>query len=300
MCGALPAPESANNPFKYKFSWSPKGVVMAGNNEGQYLRDGKIVKICSDDLFKTPLQIDFPGTGKGILEVYPNRDSLPYIDLYGIPEIKTMLRGTFRHPGWCEILDNMKRLNLLSNKQKDFSEKNYAQFMVMMTGEKDTASIKDKVAARLGLSPVSLPVYAMEWLGLFEEKPMNREVDSPFEIVSDLMIKKMMLGENERDMVALQHIFLASYPGDKKEVIKSTMLDFGSPATDTSVARTVALPAAIGVELILNHKISAKGVHIPVIPEIYNPILDSLESMDIKMTEEYGLPESAFTKLPEY
>ena len=106
------------------------------------------------------------------------------------------------------------------------------------------------------------------------------------------MIEKMMLGEKERDMVAMQHIFVASYPGGEKEVIKSTMLDFGTPATDTSVARTVALPAAIGVEMILEGQIPAKGVHIPVIPEIYNPILDQLETMNIKMVEEYGLPLS--------
>jgi saccharopine dehydrogenase-like NADP-dependent oxidoreductase len=70
------------------------------------------------------------------------------------------------------------------------------------------------------------------------------------------------------------------------------MLDYGSMATDTSIARTVALPAAVGVEMILEGKITAKGVHIPVIPEIYNPVLDRLEQMGIRMLEEYGLPLS--------
>ena len=54
----------------------------------------------------------------------------------------------------------------------------------------------------------------------------------------------------------------------------------------------VALPAACGVDMILQGKIQAKGVYIPVIPEIYNPILDQLETMDIKMVEDYGLPMS--------
>jgi saccharopine dehydrogenase (NADP+, L-glutamate forming) len=90
----------------------------------------------------------------------------------------------------------------------------------------------------------------------------------------------------------MQHTFLARYPDGKKEVIKSRMLDFGTLQTDTSVARTVALPAACGVEMILHGKISAKGVHIPVIPAIYNPILDQLETMNIRMVEEYGLPET--------
>ena len=133
---------------------------------------------------------------------------------------------------------------------------------------------------------------AMEWLGLFSNQPMNRKEDSPFEVVSDLMISKMMIQSEERDMVVLQHTFLASYTDGKQEVIKSRMLDFGTLKTDTSIARTVALPAACGVHMILQGKITEKGVHIPVLPDIYNPILDELETLNIKMVEEYGLPVS--------
>jgi saccharopine dehydrogenase-like NADP-dependent oxidoreductase len=130
----------------------------------------------------------------------------------------------------------------------------------------------------------------MKWLGLFDDSPMNRGIDSSFEVTSDLMISKMTLGDEERDMVALQHTFLAGYADGQKEVIRSRMLDYGSPSTDTSIARTVALPAAIAVEMILNGKITETGVHIPVIPGIYNPVLDQLEIMGIRMVEEYGLP----------
>ena len=106
----------------------------------------------------------------------------------------------------------------------------------------------------------------------------------------------MMIGKEERDMVVMQHIFLASYPDGTKEVVKSSMLDFGTLATDTAIARTVALPAAMGVEMILQGKINITGVYIPVVPEVYNPILDHLETVGIKMVEEYGLPESEILK----
>ena len=81
LCGALCAPEASNNPFRYKFSWSPKGVVMASNNDAQFLKNGEIVNLDTKDLFKDPLAIDFPGVEK--MEVYPNRNSLPYMDIYG-------------------------------------------------------------------------------------------------------------------------------------------------------------------------------------------------------------------------
>ena len=75
------------------------------------------------------------------------------------------------------------------------------------------------------------------------------------------------------------------------------MLDSGTSATFTAVARTVAFPAAIGVKMKLNDKIKARGVHISVFPEIYNPILNRLVIPDIKMTEEYGLRERSVIKL---
>lgn len=290
LCGALPAPEAASNPFRYKFSWSPKGVVMAGNNDGNFLRDGSVHYVPTQDLFKKPLSVDFSEVGK--LEIYPNRDSLPYIELYGIPEAKTLMRGTFRYPGWCETLDAMKALKLITSDNFDFTGKTYAEMVAMLMGEGDASHIREKAAKYLGLSTDAYALDAMEWLGVFSDESMNRQNDTPFEIVSDLMIAKMELGQHERDMVAMQHIFLASYPDGKREVIKSSMLDFGTLATDTAIARTVALPAAVGVEMILKNEIEVKGVHIPVIPQVYNPILDALEKMNIRMVEEFGLPES--------
>jgi saccharopine dehydrogenase-like NADP-dependent oxidoreductase len=290
FCGALVAPEVEENPFHYKFTWAPKGVVMAGNNDGNFLKDGQVKYIPTENLFRNPLKVDFPKIG--LLDVYPNRDSLPYVELYGIPEAKTIMRGTFRYEGWCEIIDALKVLKLISYDKFNMEGLSYAEFMAKMIGEASTENIIAKVASKLGVKINARAIVAMEWLGLFSNEPMNRKEESSFEVVSDLMIAKMMIQPEERDMVVMQHTFLASYPDGKQEVIKSRMLDFGTLKTDTSVARTVALPAACGVEMILEGKITVKGVYIPVIPDIYNPILDQLETMNIKMVEEYGLPVS--------
>jgi len=290
LCGALPAPEAASNPFKYKFSWSPKGVVMAGNNDGKFMKNGKIIEVPTENLFKNPFSIIFPDVDK--LEVYPNRDSLSYIEIYNIPEVKTIYRGTLRYKGWCEAIDAMKKLKLITYDKIDLKGKTYADMVAMLIGAKDSTNIKIKVAEYLGIDINAHAINAIEWLGLFDNSPMNRNEDSPFEVTSDLMIDKMQLGNEERDMVAMQHTFVASYADGKKEVIKSSMLDFGTLSTDTAIARTVALPAAIGVEMILENKISVKGVHVPVIKEIYQPILDNLEKLGIKMKEGFGLPLS--------
>jgi saccharopine dehydrogenase-like NADP-dependent oxidoreductase len=286
FCGALVGPEVEMNPFNYKFTWAPKGVVMASNNDGRYLRRGEEIYVASEDLFKDPIKCNIEGVGQ--LEVYPNRNSLPYIELYGIPETKTMFRGTFRYEKWCEVLDGIKALGLLSDEKIKMEGMTYAELLARVAGVPDISNLKKDIRAKLGGDENGYVTEALEWLGFFSDDAVDRAEDTPFEVTSDLMISKMMIGKTERDMVVLQHTFVADYNGEK-EVIKSTMIDYGSQETDTSIARTVALPAACGVDMILQGQIVAKGVHIPVIPEIYNPILDQLETMGIKMVEEFGL-----------
>lgn len=289
LCGALPAPESADNPLRYKFSWSPKGVILASRNSAHYLKKGRKIYIEPSDLFKDTFNYSFPGIGN--LEVYPNRDSVSYMDIYGIPETNTMYRGTFRYKGWCESLNVMKGLNMLDDSVKDCQGMSYVDFLSETTG----LAVKDlriNLAKKLGISLTSVPIQSLDFLGFFSDEKLQYHETTPFDITSDRMIKRMLLSSTDRDMVILQHIFLASYPDGNKEVIKSSMIDFGSPLTNTSIARTVALPAAIAVKMILEKRIEVKGVCRPVIPEIYNPVLDELKTLGVEMKEEYGLPES--------
>jgi saccharopine dehydrogenase-like NADP-dependent oxidoreductase len=293
LCGALPAPEAADNPMKYKFSWSPKGVVLASRNSALYLKKGKRMVIEPLNLFKDRFTYNFPGIGD--LEVYPNRDSISYTEIYKIEEVTTMYRGTFRYKGWCETLDAMKALNMLDDTIHNYSGMSYADFLVERTGI-DNADLIKKVSLKLGIPERSVAMESLEWLGFFSEEKMNCGSTSPFEITANRMIGKMLISDNERDMVVMQHIFLAAYPDLKREVIKSSMLDFGSSSSNTAVARTVALPASIAVKMILEKKINLTGVCRPVYPEIYNPVLDELKTLGIEMKEEFGLPESEMIK----
>ncbi len=291
LCGALPAPEAAQNPLGYKFSWSPKGVILASLNNAVYLKKGKKIHIGSRALFKDRFKFNFPGVGD--LEVYPNRDSLSYTGIYGIPETKTMYRGTFRFRGWCESLDALKTLNMLDDTPGNYQNMSYSDFLAERAGT-EKSDLRKNIALKLGLAESSVAIRSLDFLGFFGNDKLSSAETTPFGITSDRMIDKMMLSDTERDMVILEHIVLASWPDGKREVIRSSMLDFGIPGADTSIARTVALPAAVAVKLILEKKIDLKGVLRPVIPQIYIPVLEELKSLGIEMKEKSGLPESEF------
>ncbi len=282
-CGGLPAPEANTNPFGYKFSWSPAGVLLAGKNSAQYLKDGQQIFIPPQDLFDDYLMINIEGLGE--FEAYPNRNSLPYIELYGIKSTKTMFRGTLRNKGWCSTLKKIADLGLLEEEGKDWTGLTYKGFLKKLMNDPVEEDIKKALSAHLNIEESSDIIQRFEWLGLLSDEPLPLEKGSPINILGAKMLEKLQYAEGERDMIMLQHQFIASYPGDKKEKITSTLIDFGIPHGDTSMARTVGLPAAISTKLILEGKIEKTGVHIPVTPEIYIPILQELKKLDIVFKE---------------
>jgi saccharopine dehydrogenase (NADP+, L-glutamate forming)/spermidine synthase len=283
-CGGLPAPEANTNPFGYKFSWSPTGVLLAGKNSAQYLKDGQQIFIPPQDLFDNYLMINIEGLGE--FEGYPNRDSLPYIELYGIKSTKTMFRGTLRNKGWCSTLKKIADLGLLEEEGKDWTGLTYKDFLKKLMNDPVEEDIKKALSAHLNIEESSDIIQRFEWLGLLSDEPLPLEKGSPLNILGAKMLEKLQYEEGERDMIMLQHQFIASYPGDKKEKITSTLIDFGIPHGDTSMGRTVGLPAAISTKLILEGKIEKTGVHIPVTPEIYIPILQELKELDIAFKEK--------------
>lgn len=282
-CGGLPAPEANDNPFGYKFSWAPRGVLLAGRNNAQYLLDGRHVTVPSERLFRDMhvLQVE----GHGDYEAYPNRDSISYIDIYGLQGIQTMFRGTLRNMGWCDTLFNIGRLGLLSLDELDVKGRTYAQLMRQLLGCGPQDDLRVAAARKLGIPPDALPAWNLHWLGMFADLPFKVDRISPLDALGDRMYEKLAYRPGERDMIVLYHDFRAQYPDGRRERIVSSLIDYGIPNGDSSMSRTVSLPAAIGVDLILKGKIKATGVLRPVAADIYNPVLDELAGLDIVCRE---------------
>ncbi len=285
-CGGLPAPEANTNPFGYKFSWAPKGMLLASKNPAHYLEDGERVFVPGEELFAHRWSVPVDVEGEMMdFEGYPNRDSLPYMETYGISSTKNMFRGTLRNVGWCQTLRKIADLGLLDEKERDdIAGSTFAQFTASLIGS--SGDLEQDLAAYLKIEQDSSVMSKLKWLGLLSDEPLPLEKGAPIDVLTACMLEKMQFEEGERDMLILQHEFIAAYP-DRQEKITATMVDFGIPHGDTSMARTVGLPAAIGVRMIVQGEIDLTGVHTPVIPEIYEPILRELEQLDIRFTEKW-------------
>jgi saccharopine dehydrogenase (NADP+, L-glutamate forming)/spermidine synthase len=159
FCGGLPAPEANDNPFGYKFSWSPRGVLMAGRNAARFRQDGDLIEVSGPDLFLHYWCVPIEVEGKVVpFEGYPNRDSLPYAETYGITSTRTMFRGTLRNQGWCPTLKKIAELGLLGENEMDLAGLTYAQFVARVIGKKSPRGVKQAVARKIGLDPVNFIV----------------------------------------------------------------------------------------------------------------------------------------------
>jgi saccharopine dehydrogenase-like NADP-dependent oxidoreductase len=282
-CGGLPAMQHNNNPFGYKFSWSPRGVVMAGRNNGQFLQDGEVVFIPGRDLFKHYEILDIEDVGS--FEAYINRDALPYQEIYGLKDARTIFRGTLRNSGWCYTMKKAQELGLFDDApRQDLKGITYKDMVQRLIGIDECYDIVEETALFLGLDPHSTPVKRFEWLGLFDEEPLPEE-DNVMDIFAALLLKKLPMDKDDLDLIVLHHRFIAEYPR-KEEFITSTLVDTGIPGGDSAMSRTVSLPAAIAANLVLRGEIKMTGVQIPVMPQIYQPVLKELEEMGLSFIEK--------------
>jgi len=282
-CGGLPAPEANTNPWGYKFSWSPRAVVLAGRNTARYLVDGKKVTTPGEKLFADVRPASVPGAGD--FECYPNRDSVPYVETYGVAGVRDMMRGTLRNAGWCETWLKMAALGFLADAKQSFAGMKYRDFTARVVGARAGEDAQAALAAKAGLAADSPIVGRLAWLGLFGDDAVPVAEGAPLDVLAARLLEKCPYAPGERDMIVLHHEFTVEHAGGKAERLTSTLVDFGIPNGDSAMARTVSLPAAIGVRMVLEGKLAMTGVHIPVTADIYEPVLAELETLGIKCVE---------------
>jgi saccharopine dehydrogenase-like NADP-dependent oxidoreductase len=283
-CGGLVAPEYNDNPWGYKFTWNPRNVVLAGQGTAQFIENGSYKYIPYNRLFTQTETIEVEGYGK--FDGYANRDSLSYRKLYHIDAIPTMLRGTLRMPGFCKAWNVFVKLGLTDDTYKiESSDKLTYGELLQAFLPKGTASLKDKLIAFMGNEIDEEIIQQIEWLDIMGDRKIKLSNASPAQLLQDLLEEKWKLQEHDKDMIVMQH--QVRYKNAKAELkhITSSLVVIGDDPIHTAMAKTVGIPLAIASKLILQGKITARGVVIPTTKEIYDPVLKELESFGVKFEE---------------
>ncbi len=284
--GGLIAPETdPENPWRYKFTWNPRNVVMAGQGTAKFLQEGQYKYIPYQQVFKRITSVSVADYGE--YEGYANRDSLKYLETYGLTGIKTMLRGTLRNKGFCSAWNVLAQLGCCDDSYAMegvdlMTHRNYMNAFLDFHPER---SVEEKICAAFSLSVSGGEMKRLRWSGLFSDEEIGLNRGTPAQILEHILSKKWKLSSADTDFVVMWHRFVYQMKG-KREEIQASLVAKGDDAINTAMSKTVGLPLGIAAKLLLQGKIRQRGVVIPVHFEFYEPILKELSSLAIGMREE--------------
>jgi saccharopine dehydrogenase-like NADP-dependent oxidoreductase len=342
-CGGLVAPESDDNPWRYKISWNPRNVVLAGKAGAVYRENNTEVSLKYTELFNSGKTVDVPGLGA--LSWYPNRDSLGYIAAYNLHDVQTFIRTTLRYPEFCFGWKNVIQLKLTDENiqydtngmtlkdffqqhlnQHGFSEwiekqltskfvqtkmlleklqqllsveeitddaemKELREFMMVDGKGKlmdvNLEEVKTKAAATVAgqMHEANLSIKQLFYLGMDDDiTVINKGRCSAADILQFILEKKLPLKPDDRDMIVMLHEIEYMLNG-AAGAVKSSLIVKGQNSERTAMAKTVGLPLAIAAKLMLQGQITLTGLHIPTVPEIYEPVLNELKQFGIEFNE---------------
>ena len=286
-CGGLVAPENDDNPWHYKISWNPRNVVLAGKAGAIYKQDGQRFEKHYAQIFDSNEQVTIPDLG--MLSYYPNRDSISYIDLYQLNDIQTFVRTTLRYPsfitGWKKMVDwqltdethiyQVSGISLADFYQLHFERLEITDQIHLL---KSNASVSSEDANLL---------LEFDFLGISDHQTkIPFPTGSAADILQFILENKLALKTGEKDMVVMLHE-IEYHIGAEQYHVESSLVTIGSDEQRTDMAKTVGLPLGIAAVLILEGKIKEKGLHIPIKPAIYLPVLEALEKEAIRFSEKH-------------
>lgn len=275
-CGGIPARKAANNAVRYKFSWNPAGVLGALTRPSKYIDGGTIHVVPGEDKLKHAEIVRVPGAG--IFESMPNKDSMHYAELYGLDGMSKVRRGTLRYPGWAGFWLFMLNNGFVDRERTADVTGLHADAAMMKIAGKD-GKLFDFVKQEAE-EHASVYLEILENLGMFlADHELDGETTT-FDIVLEQARKHLNYEKGETDLVVLYHEFVAEKDG-KRELWSSSMVREGKPEGMTAMSELVGIPSAITARLILEDKIQARGVLIPVTKEIYAPVLAELEERGV-------------------
>ncbi|XP_061496112.1 alpha-aminoadipic semialdehyde synthase, mitochondrial isoform X1 [Rhineura floridana] len=285
FCGGLPAPEHSDNPLRYKFSWSPQGVLLNTVQPATYLKNGEIINIpAGGALLDSVTVMDFfPGLN---LEGFPNRDSTKYAEPYGIQSAHTLLRGTLRYRGYSKAIGGFVKLGLINPEPCPMLSATapsikWKELICKLLGLKQSAKpddLRDAVYNKLNKDERQLE--AVEWLGLLGDEPIPI-ADTIVGALAKHMEAKLSYGTGECDMIIMRNEIGIRHPSGHLEDKYINLVVYGDDKGYSAMAKTVGYPTAIAAKMVLDGEINTKGMVIPLTKNIYGPILERVRAEGI-------------------
>uniref|UniRef100_A0AAY4B9N6 Alpha-aminoadipic semialdehyde synthase, mitochondrial n=1 Tax=Denticeps clupeoides TaxID=299321 RepID=A0AAY4B9N6_9TELE len=295
FCGGLPAPECSDNPLRYKFSWSPYGVLLNTISPAVFLKNNQVISIpAGGSLMESTMPMDFlPGFN---LEGFPNRDSTKYAEPYGIKTAHTLIRGTLRFRGFSSAMSGFVKLGLINTDPCPFLEHtaspmSWKALMCQQLGLSPSVSdsaFEEAMFERIGKD--SFRMETLKRLGMLSDE-MVPHANSILSALAKHLEAKLAFDKGERDLIVMRNDVGIRHSSGELETKHISLVVYGDPNGFSAMAKTVGYPAAIAARMVLNGEITTKGLVVPMTKDIYAPVLKRLQEEGLHFTSKSTISE---------
>ena len=272
--GGLVAKRSDTNKWGYKISWNPRNIVLAGSSGHALFREnGKDRLLPYSKLFSEVVEV--MAADKEIYEGYANRNSLTYVQDYGLDDALTVKRGTLRKKGFSHGWNFLVQAGYTNDATLVPSTiLTWNDLSISLLGEQGVDALKRD----------SQLFSQLDELGLFSSKALKKESQSCAAHLQNLLEEKWRLEHGDSDKIVMVHRLRAIKDNEVYEYTSSLVIE-GENERHTAMSKTVGMPIAFAVERMIRGEIKERGVWLPILPELYLPILKDLKNIGVAFIE---------------
>jgi saccharopine dehydrogenase (NADP+, L-glutamate forming) len=197
-----------------------------------------------------------------------------------------MYRGTLRRPGFCRAWDVFVKLGCTDDSYplEQVDKMTHRDFLNTFLAYHSSDSVELKLMHYMNISQDSDLLEKFEWLGLFTDELIGIPEGTPAQVLQHILMKKWTMTDADTDMVAMIHRIEYELSGVRHR-LQSSLVAKGRSKDATAMAITVGWPVAMATRLVALNLIPERGVLMPNLASLYQPILAELGQRGIHFDE---------------
>ena len=278
--GSFISHTSDPNPWDFKLTEPVADVMAWGKHNNRYLLDGHMQHVPMHRLFERSEKKEV-ARAENIVAI-PEGDSIYYKKIYNLNDASTVVKGKLIREGMDRLWDILLKAGMLDSTLKfDMSgERSPEQILDSLLPYSDSGTIEQRFMEYTGATFEE--VEKLKWLGLFDRETSigNLQETTPQSVLQLILERKFGILPDDRDSLVMEHQLSYQLRDESQDMVATLVLD-GGTERDSAMARVIGSTCGAAAKSVLLGSIKVKGLHIPILREIYDPILNELEDIGI-------------------
>jgi len=266
-------------------------LLNIGKQNNRHLLEGHLQHIPYHRLFERTESItaeNMPG-----MVAIPAGDSLYYRKIYGLTDAHTVIKGKLLPAGFDRVWDVLVKLGVTDGTSRidcnaDGPKYNFLDAFVPYS---ERISLEERLMQYSGAT--SAEIEKLKWIGLFDvSMPSVQKEVTPAMVLQELLEERLSALPEDQDLIVMEHYLSYEFREDRYE-FRARLISRGDHLKEGALAKAISLTCGVAAKSYLLGSISARGLHTPVIREVYDPILNELSDLGVAFhVEEKKLNET--------